>query len=118
MRRTPLNHYSLKKIAEINDEAPIRIALCKRAGGTPIESKGTVYHSGKPYRITRVRCWGGKCECGCNLKVDEELHPHEKVFRSKLGKLTMSNSIMVINSHHGKLQNNEQMWSSKEKQNG
>lgn len=108
-----LNTHSLKKIEEMRAEVPIRIALCKRAGGTPVETKITAYHSGKAYPITRVVCVGGVCECGCDQRTSGELHPHEQHSRGRGGKLSMANSIMVINEHHAVLQNNIPKWSKK-----
>ncbi|MDD4876417.1 MAG: hypothetical protein PHQ86_04715 [Dehalococcoidales bacterium] len=114
MKRTRMNNYSLKKIDEKNAEAPIRIALCKRAGGTPITREVQVYHSGQRHTFTKVECLGGTCECGCGQRADNYtggLSPHEKHSRGQGGKLSLENSIMVLNSCHSRLQRNEPMWS-------
>lgn len=108
-----MNTYSLKRIAEKNAEAPIRIALCKRAGGTPITREVQVYHSGQRYYFTKVECLGGICECnliGCPKYANNyngQLHPHEKDPRGRGGKLSEENSLMVLNSCHRKLQGRE-----------
>lgn len=116
MKRTRLNRYSLKKIKEMQDESPIRIELCKRAGGIPVTSEATIYRNGEKYSYTKVRCSGGICECGrpdCPKRPQfgECLEPHELVFRSHGGTLSLSNSRMVLRVCHRKLQNNEPMWS-------
>lgn len=118
MKRTPINRYSLKKIAELQAEAPIRIELCKRAGGKPIAREVQIYRKGQKYTYIKVECIGGICECGCGKYANTyngQLHPHEKIPRSKgkIGALSLLNSIMVLNSCHQILQNNVPKWSSK-----
>ncbi len=112
-RKTPLNRLSLKKIEERKQEVPIRIALCQRAGGTPVIGKNTYYIKGEAYPVTTVQCYGGVCECGCQERIDGILEPHEKVFRSHGGKLSLKNTIMVKHEHHIRLQNNELHWSKR-----
>lgn len=116
MKRTRLNKYSLKKIAEKQVEAPIRIELCKRAGGTPRTMEVAIYRKGVKYTYTKVECVGGICECGlpdCPKRPSygQRLEPHEMVHRSKGGKLSLSNTIMVLRTCHNKLQNNNPKWS-------
>jgi hypothetical protein len=108
-----MNNYSLKKIAEKNAEVPIRIALCKRAGGTPITRDVQVYHSGDKYTFTKVECLGGTCECGCGQRANNytgRLEPHEQLSRGRGGKLSLENSIMVLRSCHRRLQKSEPQW--------
>jgi len=110
LKRKPINRYSLKKIEELNAEAPIRRSLCYRAHGIPLEYVEVVYRNGVKYTINRVKCINGVCECGCgeNFPI---LKPHEKHSRGRGGKLTMTNSIMVSDNHHAVLQNNLPKWS-------
>ncbi len=109
MKRTPINRFSLKRIAEINAEAPIRVQLAIRAHGVPVQRQVTVYHSGQAYYYTKVECLGGICEkCG---KPAAGLEPHEKVFRSQGGVLSLENTIMVHRHCHRVEQTNEPMWS-------
>ena len=112
MKRTPINRYSLNKIAELNTEAPIRRQLCLRAKGTPKDRVEIVYRKGIKYTINRVDCLNGICECGCG-QFAPILHPHEKHSRGQGGTLSLNNSIMVINQHHDVLQNNLPIWSRK-----
>jgi len=110
LKRKPINRYSLKKIEELNAEAPIRRALCYRAHGIPVETVEVVYRNGTKHTINRVKCINGICQCGCG-EFSPILHPHELVSRAHGGKLSMSNSIMVSDSHHAVLQNNFPKWS-------
>jgi len=113
LKRTHINTYSLKKIANKNAEAPIRIALCKRAGGTPIVREVQVYHSGQRYTFTKVECLGGKCECGLpdcpqySNNYNGRLEPHEILSRGRGGKLSLKNTKMVLRKCHRILQNRE-----------
>lgn len=116
IKRTPINRYSLKKISEIQGEAPIRIKLCKRAGGIPATREVQIYRNGQKYTHIKVECIGGVCECGLTdcpkyPSYGQHLEPHEKVFRSRGGKLSMSNSIMVLRRCHRILQKREPRWS-------
>lgn len=108
MKRTHLNQYSLKKIAELNAEAPIRVALCQRAGGRCVQRIVTVYHNGDKSSFTKVECFNGICE-ECHEPTNK-LTPHEKVFRSLGGKLSELNTLMVCIPCHKKLQKSEPMW--------
>jgi len=115
LKRKSINRYSLKKIAELNAEAPIRRALCYRAHGIPIETVEVVYRNGTKHTINRVKCINGRCECGfCGGEFSPILHPHEKHSRGRGGKLSMENSLMVSDSHHAVLQNNLPKWSKGE----
>ena len=116
MKRSPINRYSEKKIAEMQAEAPIRIELCKRAGGTPVTREVQIYRNGEKYTYTKVECSGGICECGLPdcpkfSLYYQHLEPHELVFRSHGGKLSLQNTRMVLRRCHQILQNNEPKWS-------
>lgn len=121
MKRTPLKRYtplkakrglngkSPAKICQLQAEAPIRIALCQRAGGQPKLILHTPVISGKEYQWWQVICIGGKCEnCG---KSCDALEPHEFKHRSLGGKLSIFNSKMVCRACHETLQNNRPIWS-------
>ena len=115
MKRSKLNRYSDRKIAQIRDEAEVRVALCKRAGGQPIPRNITIRRKDKVYELTTIACIGGICECGLSdcpktPPDGQTLEPHEKLHRSLGGKLSMNNSIMVRRDCHIKLQNNEPKW--------
>ena len=110
LKRKRINKYSLKKIDELNAEAPIRRELCRRAHGIPENYTEVVYQNGNKYTINRVRCVLGKCECGCN-EYANLLHPHELHSRGRGGRLSMENSLMVKDTHHAVLQNNLPKWS-------
>jgi len=113
MAKSHLNTYSLKKITEKNAEAPIRIALCKRARGEPATREVQVYHSGQRYTFTKVECMGGKCECNlpdCPRYANNyngRLEPHEMLTRGHGGKLSLENTKMVLRRCHRILQNRE-----------
>jgi len=115
MIRKPLNRYSEKKIAQMQAEAPARIELCKRAGGTPATREVQIYRKGERYTYTKVECIGGICECklpDCPKipPYGQHLEPHEKIFRSHGGVLSLENTIMVLRQCHRILQNNEPKW--------
>ncbi len=99
MKRTRINIYSLKKIAEKNAEAPIRIKLAYRAHGIPIETVEVVHRNdGSRHTIRRVKCINGICEeCGAFAYL---LDPHEKHSRGKGGKLSPENTKMVCRKCH------------------
>jgi len=117
VKRSRINTYSLKKIDEKNAEAPIRIDLCKRAGGTPTTREVLIYRNGQKHTFTKVECLGGTCECGhpdCKLIANNYngmLEPHEKHSRGRGGKLSLKNTIMVLRQCHRRLQRSEPMWS-------
>lgn len=115
MKRTPINRYSEKKILEMQAEAPIRIALCKRARGTPITREVSIYRNGQKYTYTKVECSGGVCECGLldcpkHPPYGQHLEPHEIIHRSLGGKLSLQNSRMILRGCHRKLQKNKPIW--------
>lgn len=111
MKRTILNRYSEKRIAELQAEAPIRIALCKRAGGTPITREVQIYRNGNKYTYTKVECINGICEiCG---KRTYMLEPHESPPRSQGTKVSLEYSKMVCRTCHTKAHNNYPMWSKR-----
>ena len=110
MKRSPINRYSIKKIAELQAEAPIRIELCKRAGGTPITKEMQIYRNGQRYPYTKVECHNGICEiCGGFGGI---LEPHENPPRSKGGKVSLSDSKMIHRHCHIE-QHHKPMWSKK-----
>ena len=112
MKQSPINRYSLKRIQQLNDEVPERIALCRRASGTPILRKVTIYRKGIGHPVTIVECTYGICECGCG-KLFPRIYPHEEPFKSHGGKVSLKDSRMVSPEHHRKLQNNDPVWSRK-----
>jgi hypothetical protein len=106
MRRTPLKKISDKKQAQLPDEIEIRRQLCERAGGLFV-TDGKIF-----------RCLGGWCEL-CGHRPDwRGLHPHEKKFRSQLGKLSLENSVMACGKCHSgehliEEKDTKPMWSDK-----
>lgn len=104
-RTRPLNRYSLKKIAELNAEATIRVRLARRCGGFPVRHIEYAYRTEGRFPILRVTCAGGYCE-SCH-RWSKFLDPHEKHFWGRGGKLSLENTIMVCRGCHRKLQNNE-----------
>lgn len=108
MKRTPLATMSLQKIAQLNAEVETRKALARRAGGLPVLRKVTICRHEGVYHYTAVRCLGGKCEyCG---RPCDELEPHEKIFRSQGGSLSLDNTLMVCRGCHRQIQNNDPLW--------
>lgn len=94
-RHSPLNAMSLKRIAELNAEAPVRVELCHRAHGRAIQEQKTIRRGSQKYEYTKVTCLNGICEiCG---KPANELHPHERPFKSHGGKLSLEQSVMCHN---------------------
>lgn len=76
MKRSPIRKISAKKSKDIKEEVEIRKALWERCGGV-CEMCG---HNGYPFG----------------------LHPHEKVFRSRGGRMSLTNSVMLCNDCHGR----------------
>lgn len=74
MKRTPLRKISKKKSREIKEEVEIRRQLWERCRGKCEECGGNGYPFG--------------------------LHPHEKVFRSHGGRMSLSNSAMLCQKCH------------------
>ncbi len=115
MKRRPLNRYSEKRIAELQAETPIRIELCKRTGGTPTTREVQIYRNGQRFTYTKVECIGGTCECGRHdcpkyPTYGQHLEPHEKLFRSHGGVVSLESSIMVLRACHRRLQGYEPKW--------
>ena len=55
VKRTRINQYSLKRIAQLNGEVKARIDLCYRAGGTPIiHNEKVLRNDGTRHIIKRV----------------------------------------------------------------
>ncbi len=89
MKKSYINKISVKKQRQIEEKLPIRILLCQIAGGTWVQTSRWGGH-----------CDGGMCAlCGKAGGYTEfgRLHPHEKIFRSQGGKLSLTNSIMAHN---------------------
>lgn len=110
MKRTKRpNQYSLKKIAELNAEAPMRIKLADRAHGIPHETIQVVHHNSTKHTIRRVTCINGQCECskidpeGCNYQFSHRLEPHHLKKRSQGGLFTKKNIIMVRHACHERM---------------
>jgi 5-methylcytosine-specific restriction endonuclease McrA len=76
MKRTPINRQSKKKRQQLKDEQPIRKQLMERCKGVCEECGST----GFPFGI----------------------HPHEKIFRSHLGELSLDNSLMLCQVCHSR----------------
>jgi len=88
---------SERKVAELNDQITVRLALIMRCGGSAAMSiRKTVGGT-----LTTVRCVGGKCEiCGKSADIVGQLEPHELVSRSVGGRISMEVSRMVCRSCH------------------
>ena len=86
MKKTAIRKISDKRKQKLLDEIPTRKALCERCGGE--------WHSADI--LTGGICYGGHCEvCGAPpLPPEFLLRPHEKVFRSMGGELSLENSVM------------------------
>lgn len=88
MKRTRIRPISEKRKAELKQEGLIRKQLCERAGGL-------FFWDGK-----QGVCLQGKCE-ECGKPPDwRGLHPHERVFRSQGGKVSLKNSLMLCGKCH------------------
>jgi len=108
-RRTPLKAkrgikpVSDKKTQQFIDEVPVRKQLAERCGGT---WEPFLWHKGVELM---GRCIDGICEeCG-NPPDFRGLSPHEKVFRSHGGKLSLENSIMACGKCHAKYHNRREV---------
>lgn len=109
MKRSPINHYSLKKITEIQSETPNRISLCQRARGKPITQTAYLYRKGQKYPYTKVICTDGICEiCG---KQCSKLEPHEDPPKSKGAVVNLQFSKMACRECHVLTHNNYPKWS-------
>ena len=93
MRSKVMKRISDKKRQQIKDELPTRIALAERCGGVWVAEN----------TLTGGHCSGGYCEIcgGLPTAPDFRLHPHEDIFRSHMGKMTLENSKMACNKCHG-----------------
>ena len=80
MKRSPIRKISDKKAEEIKAEVEIRRQLWDRCGGWCEQCGGNGYPFG--------------------------LHPHEKVFRSRGGRMSLTNSVMLCNTCHGRYGHN------------
>lgn len=109
MKRTPLNRYSEQRIAKLQAETPIRIDLCKRAGGTPITREVQIYRNGQKYTYIKVECSWGTCElCG---KPTYRLEPHESPPRSQGTPISLEHSKMICRPCHIKAHRSYPIWS-------
>lgn len=116
-RRKRPNPMSKKKIDQINGEYDDRIKLCLRCGGKPYTKIRIIHlNNGERYQLKTVTCAGGCCEiCGQPSYPNQPLHPHEKIFRSNGGKLSLENSVMCHDYPcHAEAQNNTTKWSAKD----
>ncbi len=91
MKRTRINPISDKKREQMKAELAIRNKLCERAGGLFVTDG------------IHFRCIGGICEECRRAPSWIGLHPHERVFRSRGGRLSLSNSIMICDTCHKKM---------------
>jgi len=108
--RKKLNPISNKRKAELVKEVEIRKDLCVRCCGfwQPVAWFGG--------EIIGGQCIGGYCEICGQQAGNELLHPHEKHFKSRGGKVSLENSVMAHNScqakEHGiKIVDSEPQWS-------
>jgi len=89
MKKTAIKRISAKKQKQIETEYEIRVGLAERCGGIWVRTGKFWGH-----------CNGGYCElcgkAGGHMDFDR-LYPHEKVFRSRGGKLSLENSVMCHN---------------------
>jgi hypothetical protein len=114
LKRIKPNPLSKKKIDQINNEYETRIKLCLRCGGKPFTKIFNIrLNGGKQCVLHTITCIGGTCEiCHKPAYPNQPLHPHEKVPRSKGGKLSLNNSVMVHDYPcHAEAQNNLVKWS-------
>lgn len=107
MKRTPINPISKKKAEQMMVEYPVRKALAERCGGIWVFTHHLTYRTRdkkQTWLIPQGYCKGGRCEVcgGVPTGPDFRLHPHEKVFRSRGGKMTLENSVMSCNQCHNR----------------
>ena len=101
MKKSRLNPISDKRYAQMDEEYNTRLKLIARCGGKPSISKiayATV--KGEHRTLWFARCIGGLCEECHNPPDFTGLHPHEEVFRSRGGKLSLENSKMLCGKCH------------------
>ncbi len=98
MKQTPLKRTRIKPMSEkrrsmLAVEHEARVALCERAGG-----------SWQPTSRYGGNCVGGVCE-KCHRTPDDfrGLSPHERVFRSHGGELSLANSEMRCGFCHSSI---------------
>lgn len=114
--KTKLRHYSERRVRRLNKEVTVRIELCKRCGGEPIQQSRMVEVAGnRLVELNTVVCLGGNCEI-CGLPAGGKyMSPHEKTPRGRGGKLSLANSVMCHwQPCHRQEQGSEPMWSKKE----
>jgi 5-methylcytosine-specific restriction endonuclease McrA len=80
VERSPIRKISEKKSKQIQEEVEIRKQLWDRCGGKCEECGGDGYPFG--------------------------IHPHEKIFKSQGGRMSLTNSIMLCNTCHGRYGHN------------
>ena len=106
-----LNRKSIRKVKEENNEVEDRIALCKRANGTPeVLVKLIPLDNNTEIENRTVQCHDGICElCG----KFGNLEPHEEGLRSRGFKVSLKNSKMVCRECHNDRGSNPQ-WTKNE----
>jgi len=110
-RGKPLNRYSLKRVAELNAELPVREKLCHQADGVPFYYDTVATVSGKHVLIKHLACLHGICQkCGRRMP---QVDPHEEPFRSHGGKVSLKDSKMWCRDCQATRHGNP-MWSKKE----
>lgn len=114
--KTPLRHYSERRVRQLNSEVSVRILLCKRCGGTPIQNSRVVKVGNNRFvELNTVICLGGTCEVCGEPAGNECMSPHEKTPRGRGGKLSLENSVMCHwQPCHRQEQKSEPMWSKEE----
>jgi len=102
MKHSPLRRHkglrpiSPKRLERMKEEAKIIKELCEKAGGRFFP---TAWSGGE---VIQGICVGGVCQV-CGQRPDwRGLSPHEKVFRSRGGKVSKENTIMVCGDCHAK----------------
>ena len=108
-RKTPLkahkglNQVSPKRLEELRAELPVRLTLIKRCGGRPIIRDYPITVNGVRVTVTTALCYGGICKiCGKPAQQGEILEPHENLFRSRGGKMSLENTVMCHRQCHNK----------------
>jgi len=93
MKRSPINKFSKKKLAELIAEKEPRRKLCERAGGqffSAIDKQG----------IPHYTCLNGRCEICGQLADWRGLSVHHKKFRSHQGETSLENCLMLCGDCH------------------
>jgi len=100
-RKARLQPLSKKMLEQLNAQVPVRIALCNRALGRPeIHETSIGFSNGVRGKLQTVICIGGFCEI-CHRR-GEVLDPHEKFLRSRGGKVSLENSIVICRACHNR----------------